>query len=584
MTTVDSPASVLRTLLRVGAPPWRKLALAGLLGVVGSLATVGLLAGSGYVVDRAAFRPGLGAIAGILASVEVLAFLRGPIRYGERLVAHDAAFRSLGRWRVWLYDLLEPLAPAGLRGWRSGDLLARVTDDVDTLQDLYLRCLLPVGVTVAAATLAVVLVAVILPVAGAALAASLAVALTAAPAVALVSSKTGGREAELRGRLSAEVVDLLRSAPELLAFGRESDALSAVEATDRELTTIARRRAWSAGASGAIVTVCLGGAVAAVLALGVSAVHAHQMGPVMLAVLPLAAIAAFETVPAMAVAAVRASDVVAAGRRLLDVASVPVPVTDPERPVEVPAGCPAIAVRDGRLRYGDDLPWALDGMDLDVRPGERIGLVGASGAGKTSLVHALLRFWPLQEGKASLDGVALDDLRQRDARRTIALVDQDAHVFGGSIRQNVTLGRPKATDEEVANALARAQLTEWASTLPDGLDTQVGEDGAQVSGGQRRRIALARALLVDAPVLVLDEPTAGLDPDNGARLVSDVVNDARARGTSVLLITHRTKDLQPLDRVVVMDNGRAIEASDTDPSTQGTTRTAVEERATPHPT
>ncbi len=551
--------AVLRALLHIGAPPWRKLALASLLGLLGALATVGLLAGAGYVVDRAAFRPGLGAIAGILAAVEVLAFLRGPLRYGERLVGHDAAFRSLARWRVWLYDRLEPLAPAGLFGWRSGDVLTRVTDDVDTLQDLYLRCLIPVGVTVAAAAVAVVLVAAVLPAAGAVLAAALLVALSVAPAVAVATGTAKGREAELRGRLGAEVVDVLRAAPELLAFGREGEALAAVEATDRELTAIARRRAWSTGASGAIVTACLGAAVTAVLAFGVAAVRSHEMGPVMLAVLPLAAVGAFETVPAVAMAAMRANDVVAAGRRLLDLASIPVPVSDPDEPATLPAGCPQVTLHDARLRYAPDLPWALDGMDFDVAPGERVGLVGASGAGKSSLVHALLRFWPLQEGSASLGGVALDALRQRDVRRTIALVDQDAHVFAGTIRQNVTLGRPQATDLEVDDVLARAQLEGWVATLPDGVDTQVGEDGAQISGGQRRRIALARALLTRAPLLVLDEPTAGLDQQSGARLVEGIVEDARARETSVVLVTHRAADLHHLDRVVVMENGRAVD-------------------------
>lgn len=560
-TEALSARGVIGTLLRIGAPPWRRLALATLLGVLGALATVGLLAGSGYVVDRAAFRPGLGAIAGILAAVEVLAFLRGPLRYAERLVAHDAAFRSLARWRVWLYDRLEPLAPAGLQGWRSGDLLARVTDDVDTLQDLYLRCLLPVGVTVAAATVAVVLVAVVLPLAGAVLGASLVVALLAAPAAAVMSGAARGREAELRGRLTAEVVDLLRGASELLAFGCEEAALTAVESTDRALTATARRRAWATGVAGAIVTVCLGAAVTAVLALGISAVRSHQMGPAMLAVLPLAAIGAFETVPAISAAAVRATDVVAAGRRLLDLSSVPVPVADPERPATLPHHSPAIAVRDAGLRYGPGLPWALDGMDLDLEPGALVGLVGASGAGKSSLVHALLRFWPLQRGSATLGGVALDDLRQLDVRRALALVDQEAHVFAGSVRQNVALGRPRASDTEIADAISRAHLGDWVASLPDGVDTQVGEEGAQVSGGQRRRLALARALLVGAPVLVLDEPTAGLDRASGARLVADVADDARTRGTSVLLVTHRSDELDHLDRVVLMTNGRVADGT-----------------------
>lgn len=553
-----SALDVIRELVRLAAPPWGRMLLAVTLGVAGAMSTVGILAGSGYVVDRAAFRPGLGAIAGLLAAVEVLAFLRGPLRYGERLVSHDAAFRSLGRWRVWLYDHLEPLAPAGLRGWRSGDLLARVTDDVDALQDIFVRCLLPVVVTVAAACLAIVLVGAILPIASAVLGAALAVAIVTTPVVSVVAGTARGREAQLRGELTAEVVDLLRAAPELLAFGQEEAVLARIEQADGELTRLARRRALAAGAAGAIVTVCVGAAVVGMLAVGIAALRSHQMEPVMLGVLALAAVGAFETVPALASAAVRATDVVAAGRRLLAIAEVPVPVLDPERPATLPEGTPAVCMRDAHLRYGDDLPWALDGLDLDVAPGEHVAVVGSSGAGKTSLVHALLRFWPLQGGTATLGGEDLSRLRQADVRRAVSLVDQDAHVFGGTIRQNVALARPDASDEEIHHALRRAHLEEWVASLPLGLDTPVGEQGAQVSGGQRRRIALARALLAGGHVLVLDEPTAGLDRGAGARLVADVVDAARANGSSVLLVTHRERDLAGFDRVVTVARGRAV--------------------------
>lgn len=550
--------SVVRRLVQVASPPWARLAGAVGLGVAGALATVGILAGSGYVVDRAAFRPGLGAIAGLLAAVEVLAFVRGPLRYGERLAAHDAAFRSLAHWRVWLYDRLEPLAPAGLRGWRSGDVLARVTGDVDTLQDLFVRCLLPVVVTAAAAVLAVALVAAILPAAGLVLAVCLAVALTATPLVAVHTGTARGREAAIRGELSAEVVDLLRAAPDLLAYGAEAAALDRIDAMDGELTRLARRRAWASGAAAALITACLGGAVVGVLVVGIPAVGHHHMGAVMLGVLPLAAVGAFETVPAVAQAALRACDVVAAGRRLLAIDAVPAPVTDPPRPDALPEAPLDVRVADAHLRYGPDLPFALDGLELRIGPAEQVGLVGSSGAGKTSLVHALLRFWPLQAGSASLGGVDLSRLRQRDVRRAVSLVDQEAHLFGGTIRSNVTLGRPKATDPEIADALRRAQLDGWVGTLPEGLETPVGEGGVQVSGGQRRRIALARALLAGGSLLVLDEPTAGLDASAGAQLVEDVSRQARATGTSVLLVTHREPEAAVLDRVVELEGGRAV--------------------------
>jgi ATP-binding cassette, subfamily C, bacterial CydC len=562
-TAAPIPATtVLRQLAAVGRPPWRRLALAVLLGVAGAMATVGLLAGSGYVVDRAAFRPGLGAIAGVLAAVEVLAFLRGPLRYGERLVAHDAAFRSLGRWRVWLYDRLEPLAPAGLRAWRSGDLLSRATDDVDTLQDLYLRGLLPVAVTTAAGVLAVVIVAVMLPLAGLVLALSLLVAVVGAPMMALATGPARGREAALRGELAADVVDLLHGAPDLLAFGREGDLLEQVERADRELTRVARRRAWTDGATTALVMICLGAAVVGVLAAGVAAVRSHRLDPVLLGVLPLAAVGAFETVPVVGLAALRTGEVVAAGRRLLALSAVPVPVSDPPDPERLAEdGCPGVEVRGARLRYGSDLPWVLDGLDLDLEPAGRLAIVGSSGAGKSSLVHALLRFWPLQEGTARLGGVPIDRLRQVEVRRTLALVDQDAHLFAGTIRQNVALARPRATEDEVAAAVRLAQLETWVAALPQGLDTPVGEQGARVSGGQRQRIALARALLAGGPVLVLDEPTAGLDRAAGARLLADVRVATAAEHRGVLLVTHRQEDLVGFDEVVVMEAGRTGPAS-----------------------
>ncbi len=545
----------LRRVLAEPGTPYGRLALAGLLGLAAAAATIGLLAGSGYVVGRAALRPGLSALVGILAAVEVLAFLRGPLRYAERLVGHDAALRALTRWRLWLYDCLSPRVPAALAGWRSGDLLARAVDDVDALQDLYLRTLLPVAVATGAAVIGTVAVGVILPWAALALGLPLLVALTVP---ALLTWRRGGDQevAALAGSLSAQVVDALSGAPELLAFGADARLLHAVEELGRRSDALEGRHARLSTATTVLLQVCLAVAVTAVLATGVAAVHAHHLGQVMVAVLPLAALATFETVPGVPIAVARALEVRAAAERLFALEDVPVPLHDPADPVLLPAGVPEVVFADAALRYDPDLPRALDGVSMRVPAGARVAVTGSSGAGKSSLVTALLRYWPLEDGMLSVGDTDVRDLRQADVRAACALADQRAQLFAGTVRSNLVLGRPDATDEDVAASLHIARLDAWVAALPRGLDTPVGEDGVALSGGERRRLAVARALLAPGSLLVLDEPTSGLDPSLAEELIGGVLAAAGER--SVLVITHRAHEAARCDTVVTLEAGRVV--------------------------
>jgi len=543
--------------LAIGSPPWGRLGLSTLLGALGAAATVGLLAGSGAVVAKAAFRPGLGAIAGLLAAVEVIAFLRGPLRYGERLVGHDAAFRVLGRWRLWLYDRLEPLAPAGLQGWRSGDLLARAVDDVDELQDLYLRIGPPAVIALTTSILAVVVVGVLVPYAALVVGAALVGAMIVPAGLAVAVRSAADRQSELRGEMAADVVDLLRGSADLLAFGRAGEVLERVQAADRSLTRGAKRRALATGLVGALVTAFLGVAVLGVLILSANAVHQHRLEPVMMAVLPLATIGAFEAVPPVSAAVLRFGEVVAAGERILAIGDVPAPVSDPADPAASPSGPSKIALRDARLRYSEDWRWVLEGVNLDLGPGSRTAVVGRSGTGKTSLLNALLRYWPLGGGSYTVDGTDATRLRQDDVRDRYALLDQDADLFAGSIRDNVALADPEASDQRVRRVVELAQLAQWVDALPEGLDTPVGEHGTKVSGGQRQRIAMARAMLRPSPILLLDEPTAGLDRQTAERLLDDVRSSFPAE--AILLVTHRREELGGFDRVLAMREGRLVE-------------------------
>ncbi len=545
----------LRRVLAEPGTPYGRLAVAGLLGLASAAATIGLLAGSGYVVGRAALRPGLDALVGILAAVEVLAFLRGPLRYEERLVGHDAALRALTRWRVWLYDCLSPRVPAALAGWRSGDLLARAVDDVDSLQDLYLRSLLPVAIAVGASGIGTVAVGLILPWAALALGIPLAVALSV-PAL-LTWRRSGDDEmAALSGTLSAQVVDALAGAPELLAFGADDAALGDVDALGSRSHALERQHARLATASSLVIALCLAVAVTAVLALGVAAVHAHHLGQVMVAVLPLAVLATFETVPGVPLAVARSLSVRASADRLFALEQVPVPVRDPAAPAAPPQGVPEVAFEDAALRYGPGLPRALDGVSLRVPAGGQVAVTGSSGAGKSSLVTALLRFWPLGDGTLSLGGIDVAQLTQHDARAACALADQRAQMFAGTVRSNLTLARPDAGEDEVADALRAARLDGWVAGLPGGLDTPVGEDGVALSGGERRRLAVARALLAPGPLVILDEPTSGLDPRLADELLDGVLAAAGER--SVLVITHRASEAARCDTTIALEAGRVV--------------------------
>jgi ATP-binding cassette, subfamily C, bacterial CydC len=555
--TEPSDLVVLRRLLAVSPPRWGIVTRGLVLGLLAGAAGVGLLAGSGALVDRAALRPGLGAIAGLLAVVEVVAVLRAPLRYAEQLSTHDAAFRALAGWRVWLFDRLEPLAPGGLWGWRSGDVASRAIEDVDALQDLYLRGLNPLVVALGISVLAVVVVSVLLPVAGLVLGGALLVALVGAPLLALAGRQGDAERAERAG-LAADVVDLVQGASELLAFGAVDATLARVDAAGVALERRGRRRALAAAGSSALTMACVGGAVVGTLALAVAAVRHHRLEAIMLAVLPLTALGAFEPVRAAAAAALGLADALAAGRRLLDIADRAAPVTDPAAAdrAELPDGPLSVTLASASLRYRPELPRAFDEVSLTVEPGGRLAIVGRSGSGKSSIVAALLRFWPLESGTVALGGVSLDRLAQRDARAAFGLLDQSADLFAGSIRHNVTLGRPDASDQAVADALAQAQLTGWVASLPGGLDTEVGEHGVLLSGGQRQRVALARALLFGAPVLVLDEPTVGLERPLADALLADVVAASGER--SVLLVSHDADGLAGFAEIVVLEDGRIV--------------------------
>ena len=459
--------------------------------------------------------------------------------------------RALGRVRARVYERIEPLAPAQLEVYARGDLLSRLVADVDALQNLHLRGLLPPLVALLAGALSVGVAAAFLPAAALVLAAGLLAGGLAVPALAgHLGVRARQRQAAARGELSTEVVEMLVAAPELVASGGEAAAIGRLRAADLALVKIGRRDSLVGGLADGLGLVMTGATVAGVLALAVGAHATGDLDRVLIAMLALLALASFEAVQPLSAVARELPATLGAGRRVLELMDREPAVVDPAVPIPPPAWPFAVALEDVRARYPSEERPALDGFSLRLEPGRRIALLGASGAGKTTVVNLLLRFIDPERGAVTLGGRDVRDYRQEDVRRLIAVAGQDSHLFSTSIRENVRLARPDASDAEIERALRRARLSNWVSGLRDGWNTLVGEQGRELSGGQRQRLVLARALLVDAPVLVLDEPTAHLDAATAEELTEDLLSAAGER--SVLLITHRPDGLGLVDDVIVL--------------------------------
>jgi thiol reductant ABC exporter CydC subunit len=546
----------LRRMLAEARPLRRRLALSILLGACAVAAAIGLMATAGYLISKSALEPPILSLGVAIGLVQLFGVSRAVFRYAERLVSHDAAFRFLGRLRVSFFERLEPLVPGGLGTARIGDLLSRFVGDVETMQFLFLRALAPPLVALVACAVAVVAAAIVLPVAALVLGAGLAGGGLIAAALTRRATRASVRsDAPLRAELTSECVEALAAGPELLAFGSLARELKRIDMTDRSLSRLAGRHGGIAALGDALVLFASGLTLAAVLAVATSAVSDGRLDGVWLGMLALLALSSFEAVRPLPIAAQQSGAVESAAERLFELADRSAPVREPEQPLPLPE-TGTLRLEDARLRYAPQLPWVLDGASLELRPGRKVALVGESGAGKTTIAGVLVRFLELDGGRATLNGRDLGDYAQDDVRRLVALAAQDAHLFSTTIRENVRFARPGASDEEIGAALARAGVQDWVSSLPAGLDTYVGETGDQVSGGQRRRIALARAFLSGAPLLILDEPTAHLDRATAEAILNDLL--AAPGDVGLLVITHDELMLDRFDQVLRLENGRVV--------------------------
>lgn len=546
--TVRADREQTSRVLRLALPPARRLWAAIALGALSGGSAVALLGVSAWLITRASEQPALMYISAAVVGVRAFALGRAFFRYVERLAGHDAAFRRLGDIRADLFARLVPLGPDGVgagdrRDGRAGggELLSRLADDVDELPDFALRVVQPLvsgGVVVLASAVAAF---VLLPAAGVVLLVTLAAAFVVGTLVNRWAAGSAERRiAPLRAALAAAVHELVTDLDLLIAFDALPQARERVRAASARLTAAVRARAAGLGLTAGAVSLLAGVATVLALATGIPALEAGRLDSPTLAVVALLPLAVFEVFGTLPLAFGAWRRVRASAERIADTvpATVPdgVPVDAPAAEALTVSSVPDVALSLRAAHWPGEDAAVLHSIDLVLRAGERVVLSGPTGAGKTALAHVLTRFLDL-DGGYTIDGVDVRGVRQDDVRRVVGLVEQRPYLFDADLRQNLLFARDTASDDELLAVLERVGLGEWTRAR-GGLTSPVGERGALVSGGQAQRIALARALLADFPVLVVDEPTANVDAAVADRIVRDILTTAAADGRTVLLISH----------------------------------------------
>ena len=544
--------------------PYRAWMLVGTLAAILTLlANVTLIAAAGWFLTAMAAAGAAGVAMNYFTPAALIrgsAMIRTAGRYGERLVNHEATFRLIASLRVWFYQHLEPLAPARLQQYHSGDLLSRIRADIDALDNLYVRVLVPVAV----ANVSIVLFTIFLLFYHPLLALSGLTFLVLAGVGLPIWSQARGlapgrRIAEDEAALRTAVIDGVQGLAELTLYGAAERQAQHIDSLSRRLIADQTRLSSDHGLTQAAVGLCASLSLWVLLWIAIPLVDDGRLMPPQLAMLALFTLASFEAVAPLPQAFQMLGRTLAAAHRLFAIVDTEPAVAEPSTPSPRPERFD-IEFADVSFSYPDAPRPAVSGIRLQVPQGTRAAVIGATGSGKSTLFNLLLRFWAPDSGSIRVGGHDILDFHGDDLRRHIAVVSQHTHLFDATIRENLLIANPDAPQAAIEAACRVAQIHDFIAELPEGYDTWVGETGVRLSGGQGRRIAVARALLKDAPILLLDEPTEGLDAATERDLMQAL--DTLMVGRTVLLITHRPAGLDWVDQVLVLDQGRELARGD----------------------
>ena len=537
---------------------WRGLAGALLLSLVTLAAGAALLGVSGWFLTATALTA-LGVSFNLFApsaAVRGFSFIRILSRYFEKLVGHDATLRLLSDLRRWLFAALFPRLPLSDRALRHGDLVTRLTADIDALDTLFLNSIGPLFAALALGGAVGAVIFALLPPAGWIYLAAIGISVVAIPALlAFATRRMGGQSVEAAAELRSQILDSVAAHDDIIAFGQTGFVTTRFEAATETLALLNRRQSLATAIASASVQTLTGLALLAIVFAGLDALGRGEIEGPILAGIVFAALGSFEATATIIRSIGKLGSALASAERLRRIATAPIAIADPARAEPCPEHG-AVAFEAVNFRYGDGAP-VLSGLDLTVAPGEHIAISGASGAGKSSLLHLLLRLADPQSGAVRIGGIDIRDMAQADLHAHVALLSQQSPVFLDTIRNNLLIARPEASDAELYAALAGARLDATVRGMPKGLDTVVGETGATLSAGQARRLCLARTLLSPAKIILLDEPTAGLDRETEITFFSDMPT-ALARRT-VLLATHAHLPEELAVRRLALEDGRLVD-------------------------
>ena len=533
------------------------MALAAFTGFLTIGSSIGLLMTSAYIITKAALHPSVGELQVAIVGVRFFGIARGIFRYAERLISHNITFKLLAKFRVWFYKSIGPLAPAGLSNFRSGDLLARMVSDVESLEHVYIRVIFPPFVAILITALMWTLFGIFNVMFSVIITLALAVAGVAVPVfTAKINKVIGERFIEVRSKLKTLSVDLAHGLTELIVYGKEKEFSNEINSLNKEYNKLQFRMSFIDGLNEGLILFVLNLTIIGIMLVGIPQINIGALSGIDLAVMIVGAMASFEAVLPIPTMAQHFESSMRAANRIFEITDKTPSVLNSENPV-VNVKSYDLEFKNVSFSYSEGNDSALRNVSFSLPEKKKIAIVGASGSGKSTLLNLTARFYDVTKGAILLGETDIKRIDIEVLRRQFSHVSQSTHIFAGTVEDNLRVGKPEATTEEMTTALIKANVYDTFFEKHNGLKTWLGEGGSKISGGERQRLAIARAILKDAPILVFDEPTANLDSENEQKIIKTILNISEEK--SLLFITHRLVSLSEFDEILVMKKGEIVE-------------------------